>query len=228
MNLRRLLAPIAVAVASATLAAAPARASYVISFGSTTPTTIAVGQGFDVQVFLAENPPDGTLAANGLDGAGLVLTFNTTPAAGSPAQVTSITVNPNVDPSNDIVSTGITPASSGSAGTATLKFGLISSPALRPASGSSQILLGTFHLVAGNTVGQVINLGTMVAPTMPGQSGGQFVDGNGTSLDGQTSGSTATVTVVSAAVPEPSSIALAGLGAIGLVAARRRRRARVA
>ena len=184
------------------LASSSAQAGFILGFGQTN-YQVGPGQGIDVPVYLTESSTD-ILATAGLNSAGLVVSFNLPPMVSDPAQVTTITPNPGVNDVNDFISTSITPATGSTIGTAELMFSIVLSDVLKPPPGSSSVLLGTFHFVAGSVPDQVTNLSTGIVSDGP-----QFLSGTGQNLDSMITTSTATIT---AAVPEPSGIVLVLVG----------------
>jgi hypothetical protein len=190
---------------------AAARAGLLLEFGASN-YSAAPGQGIEVPVFLTES---GTtiLATDGLNGAGLFISFNLPARVSAPAQVTAITVNPGVNDLDDFLFTSISPATGSTTGSAELMFSIVLSDVLKPPVGSSSIRLGTFHFDAGLVPGQVTNLSTGI-PT----GGPQFLSGTGQNLDSMITTSTATITVQGVtSVPEPSGIVLSGTGFLGLI-----------
>ena len=172
-------------------------------------------------VYLTESATT-ILATDGLNSAGLFVSFNLPARVSAPAQVTAITVNPGVNDADDFLSTAINPATGSTTGTAELMFSIVLSDVLKPPAGSSSILVGTFRFVAGAVPGQVTNLSTGVLPGGP-----QFLSGTGQELDSMITTGTASIAVQS--VPEPSGIVLLGTGILGMVGyAWRSRRATIA
>jgi hypothetical protein len=193
-----------------------AKADLVLRFGQAD-YVVAPGQGIDVPVYLSES---GTtiLATEGLNSAGLVLSFNLPPRVNDPAQVTLITPNPGVNDIDDFVWTSINPATGSTTGTAELLFSIVLSNVLFPSSDPSSILLGTFHFTAGAIPGEVTNLSVGIAPGGP-----QFLSGTGQELDPMIAAGDSSVRTL--AVPEPRSIILLGSSAFcfAVYAWRRRR-----
>jgi PEP-CTERM motif len=193
------------AIAALALLASPARAGYTLEFDRSNYVATS-GQAVAVSVYLVENDGNGTLASLGLIGAGVTVSFNVPGMVSDPAQATSILANPSVDPSNDLLSTSITPATATSTGSATLEWFLFSSPTIYPTGAQPEILIGTFNFTEGMMPGGVTNLSVNLASP----SGSQFYLGDGTNIDAQIGGSTATITP--STVPEPSSLILVGIG----------------
>jgi hypothetical protein len=211
-------ASIPLVIAALALIAAPARAGLVLTFDQSN-YAANPGQTVNVSVFLDETDSDGTLANTGLIGAGVTVSSNLAPFATDPAQVTSISANPAVNPLDpdfpDSLSTSITPATDSSPGSASLSW-FLAINTFYPAPGSSDILIGTFAFRTGMTPGQVTNLSVgVLAP-----AGDQFYLGDFTNIDAQITGSTATIT----AVPEPSSLLLAATAVAALIVLGRRMR----
>jgi hypothetical protein len=196
------VASIAIATCSGT-----ARADFVLGFGQTN-YSVDPSQGIDVPVFLTET---GTtiLTTDGLNSVGLVVSFNLPILVSDPAQVTLITPNPGVNDIDDFLSTTINPATGSTTGTAELMFSIVLSDVLKPEAGSSSILVGTFHFVAGSVLGEVTNLSTGILP-----GGSQFLSGTGQELDSMITTGTASISVRS--VPEPSGMVLMGAGILSL------------
>jgi hypothetical protein len=190
------------------LASGSVHAEFVLGFGQTN-YQVGPGQGVDVPVYLTESGTD-ILATAGLNSAGLVVSFNLPPMVSDPAQVTTITPNPGVSDVNDFISTSITPATGSKIGTAELLFSILLSGVLKPPSGSSSVLLGTYHLVAGSVPDQVTQLSTGIVPGGP-----QFLSGTGQQLDSMITTSTATITTQT--VPGPPGIVLLGTGILSVI-----------
>jgi hypothetical protein len=209
----------AVVLTIASLASGSSRADFVLGFGQTN-YLVGPGQGVDVSVFLSESGTN-ILATDGLNSAGLVVSFNLPPMVSNPAQVTSITPNPGVNDVDDFVTSSINPATASAAGTAELLFSVVLSDVLKPPPGSSSVLLGAFHFDAGSVPGQVTSLTVAIAP-----GGSQFLSGTGQALDSMITTGTATITTLP--VPEPSSgvflVEAAALGLLCLAGDRRRRK----
>jgi hypothetical protein len=195
----------------------PARAELTLGFGQPA-YAAAPGGGLDLAVYLTETDTT-ILVDEGLNGAGLIVSFNLTPYASDPAQVVSIGPNPGLNDSGDFILSSITPADGASAGSAELLFSVLLSDILFPPAGSSSILLGVFHVVAGTTPGETTLLSVDVLP-----GGSQFITGAGTILDTDITGGSASIIVVATAVPEPSSLLLAAASIVlGVCLARRAR-----
>jgi hypothetical protein len=184
-----------------TLGSGAAKAGLILGFGQAG-YTAAPGQGIDVPVYLHESGTS-VLATEGLNSAGIVISFNVPPTAIDPARVTLITPNPGVNDADDFLSTSISPASGSTAGSAELLFSIVLSDVLFPTPGSSSILLGTYHFTAGATPGQVTNLSVGIAPGGP-----QFFSGAGQELDSMITAGNASISVQAQAVPEPSCLTL--------------------
>jgi hypothetical protein len=184
-----------------------ARADFILGFGQAA-YSVDPGQGIDIPVYLTESGTD-FLATEGLNSAGLVVSFNRPVGVPDPAQVTLITAQPGVDGANDFLSTTVDPATSSTVGTAELTFSIVLSDVLKPPAGESSLLIGTFHFVAGAGPGQVTNLATGLLP-----GGSQFFSGTGRELDSMIATGTASIRV--RAVPEPSGVVLLGAGILGL------------
>lgn len=84
------------------------------------------------------------------------------------------------------------------------------SDVLKPPPGSSSVLLGSFHLVAGSVPDQVTNLSTGIV-----SGGPQFLSGTGQNLDSMITTGTATITTQN--VPGPSGIVLLGTGILSVI-----------
>ena len=190
-RLRRMVPAIILMVLG--LASGSAQAGFILGFGQAN-YQVGPGQGIDVPVYLTESGTD-ILATAGLNSAGLVVSFNLPPMVSDPAQVTTITPNPGVNDVNDFISTSITPATGSTIGTAELMFSIVLSDVLKPPPGSSSVLLGTFHFVAGSVPDQVTNLSTGIV-----SGGPQFLSGTGQQLDSMITTSTASI----ATQPYPS------------------------
>ena len=154
------------------------------------------GEVFDIRVFLVETGGTTVLNNEGLEGAGVTLSFNLSPMVSDPAQVLSSDANPGVDPLlGAVVNTPVTPATATTAGTAPLMWSVGLGPTITTTD--SQILIGTFEFQAGMTLGQVTQIS--VAPL----SGDQFVTGQGNVIP-EASIAAATGTITVTAVPEPA------------------------
>lgn len=193
-------------------ATSPAQGGLVLNFGQAN-YTVNPGQGVDVPVYLTETGTD-ILATDGLNGAGLVVRFNLAPQVDHPAQVSGIALNPGVNDLDDFLFTSVTPATGTQVGSAELMFSIVLSNVLKPPAGSSELLLGTFHFVAGSVAGQTTSLSVEILPGGP-----QFYSGSGLTLDGMISTSQATITTTAVqSVPEPPGLVLALTGVLGVVA----------
>jgi hypothetical protein len=146
------------------LGVAPSQANSAFILTSGQPVyQVEAGGALDIPVYLTESVTN-ILATDGLSSAGLVLSFNLAPHASDPAQATLITPNPGMSEENDFIFTSIIPATIATPGAAELLFSLVLSDVLKPEIGSSSILLGTFHFVAGAIPGQVTNLALTISP----------------------------------------------------------------
>ena len=155
---RRFLAVASLAAALVVIpgASGTARAGYVLGFSQAV-YTANVNQIVNVPVYLTETDAANILNTQGLNGGGLVLSYNVTPRATSPAEVTLISTNPGTDPILDIVVSTNVPATPSTTGIATLKFSQLLDPPLS-AGGTNRILVGTFQFMTGSVNPDVTNL----------------------------------------------------------------------
>lgn len=193
---------LAVALFVLAVSARPAPAAFILGFSQPV-YTAAPNQFVDVPVLLTETGTN-LLNTQGLNGGGLVLSYNVPTRVSNPAQVTLITPNPGTDPILDIVVTSNTAATATTNGAATFKFSQLLDPPLS-AGGTSQILVGTFRFQAGSINGQVTNLSLSLATP-----GNQFVTGTGVVLDSMITTGTGQINVggTGPMVPEPTSLLL--------------------
>ena len=216
-NMRPIRIALAIGLLGLVGAASPARAGLILTFDQPS-TTVNPGAVFDIRVFLVETGGGTLLNTEGLDGAGVALSFNLFPMVSDPAQVVSSTANPGVDSVLGLViDTPVTPATATTAGTAPLMWSVGIGPTITTTD--SQILIGIFEFQAGLNPGQVTHFS--VAP----MSGDQFVTGQGNVIpETSITGATGTITVFGTAVPEPSTLTLLGIGTLGLLVYAGRRR----
>jgi hypothetical protein len=206
-----------IALAATLLLAGAARADFQYEFaqGGTVGTSFSVAQGstIDIQVYLLQTNGPTTnstnLTAKGLSFGGVALQYSAS-APFSIASTSAITPNSAFSTSS--------PALSTSSGTTTASLQLQNdSPVFAPTTGTNAgaILLGTFTFT-GSSVGT-----STTVSALPNANGANNVDGAGTNLDSLIANSSASITVT--AVPEPGSVVLTGLLALGIAGAARRR-----
>ena len=206
------MVPVILTVAIA-LVPGRAAAGYTFEFGSdsngtiTSNFSVTVGQTVNVYVYLAQTGTTTGLSSSGLSSAGVALGFNQSVA--NVPSTSAITANPAFDANTPSTGTG----------TAQLKeFQVVSGPVVAPTSGSTAnaILLGTFTFT-GESAGN-----TSIVTSVPSSTTDSNVLGNGTGIDSLIQNSNAVI-AVTAVVPEPSTLALSGLGALALGASAWRR-----
>jgi hypothetical protein len=188
--------------------------------------SVAPGGTVDVQVFLQEvlMPRDTSLLATaGLIGAGVLVDFSD-PTPTQPAQVLSLA---DVFP-NDLANGGPFDGPSAVLFTPGVGAGFtesvdLATPPVTATGGGPvfAIFLGTLRFTAGAAPGEVTQVqATRTAPASSDNVGGDLPP---TVLDDDILPGTATITVRGAAVvPEPAGLALAAVGLLGLLGARRR------
>jgi len=192
--------------------------NYIYQFATTggtpSPTfTIPVGtQTADVAVYLQETGTGATLRNIGLAGVGVQLLFNNPSGVASVAAAADISNNPSFE----VVFTRTVTANDATLIESTFNLNGVQSPVPDPL----RILVGTFKITRLTSGAGTV---TLRAQDRPGTSDTNL--NNGTVIDSQINFGTATLTV--AGVPEPTSLVLAGLGAAGLAAFRRRKKAKV-
>lgn len=203
-----------------------ARAGYVYQFVTDTPShTAELGSQFDVTVFLQETVTDGDAPRlvgvdGGLVSAGLLVTFG--PSA--PARVLSlddIITNPAF--TDDLFQEKVLSADDGSAGFFEA-IGLFDDPiqGVETSPGVYRVELGTFRFQA-LAVGS-FNL--LISDLNDGPLFEDFVTADFTSLDPFLSPAVVSITVRDLnVIPEPAGLVLLSLGAAGVLAARRFRKA---
>jgi hypothetical protein len=197
------------ALVASLLLGSPARADYQFQFADSSGnpgsgfTINSVGSTVAIQVYLLQTNTgtSNTLTTNGLVDGGLALQFSST----APFTISSTSnITPNTAQFGGTNNTSLT--TSGGTTTATLQVHN-NTPVVAPTSGANanRILLGTFTFT-GVSSGSAI---TVTAFPDPGSANN--IDGAGNNLDGFISQSQAAITVV----PEPSTLVLTGLLAVG-------------
>jgi hypothetical protein len=207
--LHRLLAVLALAAF-----ASSAQAEYYFEFasGTTVSNTFTVNQGstININVYLAQDGTTSTgLTQYGLNSAGVALNIQ------NPAITTVTAVTPNSQFGYASTTTGANPS---------VSEYITSSQGVTPSTVSNAVLLGTFTF-SGVSAGT-----TATITALPGQNPDNVLNdgtnGNpGTAIDSMIANASAVITV--AAVPEPGTLVLTGLVAVGVAGAYLRRRGAV-
>jgi hypothetical protein len=188
------------------------QANYTVAPGGSVAVTVSIQETFNPQTDTSLLAP----GTDGLVGAG-VLVQVAAPLPSSPAQVT----NPGAIQGNSAFNLFQlpqlpAPGVPNSAGLLELAsnpvFGTITSQS--PTSETVLLPLGTFTFTAGNVSGEVDNLVAMDT-TISGTPSANNVTNSGVVLDSLLQSGTATITVIGAAVPEPSGMLLVLFGLVG-------------
>jgi hypothetical protein len=196
----RLLAVLAIA-ALLSLGAA-VRADYTFQFADSSGAaqnsfSVNVGQTVDIRVYILETGGGTTLQSSGLSAAGVKLNTNQP----SIANVTAVTAN-----------SAFTGGSSTSVANASINeaSGSLNPGVTAPSSGAfaNRILVGTFTFT-GVSSGQ-----TLTVTALPG-SGADNVLGDGTTIIDSNLANNPVTAVITVAVPEPGTLVLTSLLAVG-------------
>jgi len=205
----RLWSSIAVALLGLLAAGTPARADYTYQFADSSGNAansfnVGVGQTVDIRVYILATSPD-TLngGQNGLAAAGVQL--NT--ATPSIATVTAVTPNAAFDAGSSTATGAHASVSEFSSSTNGVQSG--------GSGANDRVLLGTFTFT-GVSAGQ-----TLTVSALPGLAPDN-VKADGTIIDAALLTNTQTA-VITVAVPEPGTLMLTGLFAVGLATASVRR-----
>jgi len=181
----------------------------------------------DFQVFLVENNPsaggtNNTLLNTGLIGAGAVIRYTPT-GTSLVASAGDVTIGSNWPAGSG--NNSASPVTTARAQLLETVPGALTPPVKAAAGTADRILLGTFHVTRPATGGNFTL--TVDDPKTATDGGGAGPNDNFTgannSLDSQIAATTYTLQFT--AVPEPGSMALCGLAAVGFAAFRRRRKA---